>query len=131
MSRGLALQKNCYLSNNFVYIHRLSDGRTLHEEQSDATNDVCRTGSIFRAPDRSIARLLDVGGVASEPTHTSIGVRDGCCNRLINLVRQGRGQFTHHRHAADVRQVRLCLKQRLLGLLALDVLRVQRLISSS
>src|ERR1700730_7204488 len=119
MSHCLTPQEHDYLSYHFVYINRFPFQSALLEEYSDATNDLRRTRSVFRASDRRIARFLDVWGVAGKPTHASIGVSHSCSYRLIHFMRQGRGKFTHHRDSAHVRQIRFCLMQRIFSALVI------------
>src|SRR5712691_1320597 len=76
VSRHLAAQEDDHLSNNFVYIQQLPLRSTLLEEQADPTDDFRCTRSIFHDFHRSLARLFEIWGVASEPAQAGIGVGD-------------------------------------------------------
>ena len=62
MSRYLTAQEGNHLSNNFVYINRLSLRSTLLEEQADPVDDFPRTHSVFHDTQRRRTRLFEIWG---------------------------------------------------------------------
>jgi len=66
--------------------------------------------------------FFHVGAIARKPAQAGIGIGDGSGNRLIHLVRQGSGQFSHGGHPADACQFRLRLAPRFFRMLALKAL---------
>src|SRR4051794_37310372 len=119
MSRYLTAQEGNHLSNNFVYINRLSLRNTLLEEQADPVDDFPRTHSVFHDTQRRRTRLFEIWGVASEPAQASVGVGDRGGNRLIHFVRQGGSQLSHGGHPVDVCEIRPRHPQRFFGALPL------------
>src|SRR5260370_38718930 len=94
------MQKKCHLSNNLVWIDQLPLQRTLLKKQADAVDDLARTPSVLYNSRRGRARLLQIGLLAGQPAQASVGVHDGCRNRLIDLMREGGSHLSHAAHPA-------------------------------
>jgi hypothetical protein len=70
---------------------------------------LARVIAIFDDPLHGAARFVQVWRVAVEPAHSSLGVGDDACERLVHFVGDRGGQFSQRRHARDASEFGLRL----------------------
>jgi hypothetical protein len=101
------LQRSPYLVNYLVKVQRGLGRSGLLEQGADAPDHLCSGIPIANnAVDRDLGPR-DVGRVARQPTMTSLGVGNDCCQRLVNLMRDRRGQLCDGRNLRRARKLGL------------------------
>jgi hypothetical protein len=99
----LGAQQDNHFSNELIHIDRLPPHGAFLEQHADAADDVGRAGDVGDHSRCRLARLDHLRVLAAKPSQAGLRIGDGRGNRLLDLVRQRRGQLSHCGHTVDVR----------------------------
>ena len=98
----LAQRQRNHLSRGLVQIQRLL-GEFLPAEQRTQPSDHIRGAiAVAYGPPRGLARTVDVGRSGIQHSQACSGVGDDARERLVDFVRDRRGQRSERRHPCDM-----------------------------
>ena len=101
-------------------IAELTRHRRPREQRANPGDHLPGPLAVLHDGDERLADAVEVGPIGGQPLQTGRRVGDDGRQGLVDLVRDGRGQLAHGRHARHPRELRLGPVQRRLGLRPLD-----------